>query len=155
MILWKCCTQYASKFGKLSSGRKTWKGQFSFQTQRKAMPKNPQITAQLHSSRVAQRLKYLPGMWETWVQSPGWEDPLEKEMEPHSSTLAWRIPWREQPGRLQSMGSQRVGHNWATSLLHFRMIKPSGMGLLSFWFAREFLSLSDFCHVRIQVISGQ
>ena len=55
-------------------------------------------------------------MQETRVQSPGWEDPLEKEMATHSSTLAWRIPWREEPGRLQSMGSQRVGHNWMTSL---------------------------------------
>ena len=53
----------------------------------------------------------LPAMWETWVQSLGWEDPLEKEMATHSSTLAWRIPWTEEPGGLQSMGSQRVGHN--------------------------------------------
>ena len=68
---------------------------------------------------VAQRLKHLPGMQETWVWSLGQEDPLEKEMETHSSTLAWRIPWREEPGRLQCMGSQRVGHNWATSLLLF------------------------------------
>ena len=58
---------------------------------------------------VAQRLKRLPGMWETRVQSLGWEDPLEKEMATHSSTLAWRIPWKKEPGRLQSMGSQRVG----------------------------------------------
>ena len=60
---------------------------------------------------LAQRLKRLPGMQETWVQSLDWEDPLEKEMATHSSTLAWRIPWREEPGRLQSMGSQRVGHD--------------------------------------------
>ena len=52
MILWKCCTQYASKFGKLSSGHRTGKGQFSFQSQRKAMPKNAQTTAQLHSSHM-------------------------------------------------------------------------------------------------------
>ena len=57
---------------------------------------------------MAQRLKRLPGMQETQVQSLGREDPLEKEMATHSSTLAWRIPWREEPGRLQSMGSQRV-----------------------------------------------
>ena len=50
-------------------------------------------------------------MQETQVQSLGWEDPLEKEMATHSSILAWRIPWTEEPGRLQSMGSQRVGHN--------------------------------------------
>ena len=64
----------------------------------------------------AQRLKRLPGIQKPRVRSLGWEDPLEKEMAPHSSTLAWRIPWREQPGRLQSMGSQRDGHDWATSL---------------------------------------
>ena len=55
-------------------------------------------------------------MWETWVQSLGQEDPLEKAMAPHSSILARKIPWAEEPGRLQSMGSLRVGHNWATSL---------------------------------------
>ena len=72
------------------------------------------------ASLVAQRLKRLPAMQETWVQSLGREDPLEKEMAIHSSILAWRIPWTEELGGLQSMGSQRVGHNWATSLsLHF------------------------------------
>ena len=60
---------------------------------------------------VAQRVKRLPAMQETWVQSLGQEDPLEKEMAPHSSTLAWRIPWMEEPGRLQSMGSQRIGYD--------------------------------------------
>ena len=49
--------------------------------------------------------------WETWVQSLGWEDPLEKEMATHSSIIAWKIPWTEERGRLQSMGLQRVGHN--------------------------------------------
>ena len=63
------------------------------------------------ASLVAQRLKCLPGMQETWVRSLGREDSLEKEMATHSSTLAWRIPWREEPGRLQSMGSQRVRHD--------------------------------------------
>ena len=53
-------------------------------------------------------VKRLPAMQETWVRSPGWEDPLEKEMATHSSILAWKIP-RMEPGRLQSMGSQRVG----------------------------------------------
>ena len=60
------------------------------------------------ASLVAQRLKRLPTMRETWVQSLGREDPLEKETATHSSTLAWRIPWREELGRLQYMGSQRV-----------------------------------------------
>ena len=63
------------------------------------------------ASLVAQRLKHLPPMWETWVRSLGREDPLEKEMATHSSILAWRIPWMEELGRLQSMGSQRVGHD--------------------------------------------
>ena len=58
-----------------------------------------------------QRVKCLPPMRETQVQSLGWEDPLEKEMAIRSSILAWRIPWTEEPGRLQSTGLQRVGHN--------------------------------------------
>ena len=62
-------------------------------------------------SVVAQRLKRLPAMWETWVRSLGQEDPLEKEMATHSSIFAWRIPWMEEPGGLQSTGSQRVGHD--------------------------------------------
>ena len=66
------------------------------------------------ASLVAQRLKCLPAMWETGVQSLGWEDALEKEMTTHSSIIAWRIPWVEEPGG--SMGSQRVGYNWVTSL---------------------------------------
>ena len=60
---------------------------------------------------MAQRVKLLPAMWETRVQYLGREDPLEKEMATHSSILAWRIPWLEEPGRLQSVGSQRVGHD--------------------------------------------
>ena len=59
---------------------------------------------------VAQRLKRLPAMQETWVRPLGWEDPLEKEIATHSSILAWRIPWMQEPGGLQSTGSQRVGH---------------------------------------------
>ena len=60
---------------------------------------------------MAQMVRHLPTMQETWVRSPGQEDPLEKEMATHTSTLAWKIPWMEECGRLQSMGSQRVGHN--------------------------------------------
>ena len=65
----------------------------------------------LGASLEAQRLKRLPPMWETRVRSLGWEDPLEKEMAPHSNILAWRIPWAEEPVGLQSMGSQRVRHD--------------------------------------------
>ena len=62
------------------------------------------------ASLVAQKIKHLPAMQETRVRSLGWEDPLEKEMAIHSSILAWRIPWTEEPGGLQSTGWQRVGH---------------------------------------------
>ena len=60
---------------------------------------------------MVQVVKSLPAMQETWVRSVDWEDPLEKGMATHSSILAWRIPWTEEPGGLQSMGSQRAGHN--------------------------------------------
>ena len=65
----------------------------------------------LDISRVAQTVKRLSTVRETWVQSLGREDPLEKEMAIHSRTIAWKIPWTEEPGRLQFMGSQRVGHD--------------------------------------------
>ena len=64
-----------------------------------------------YASLVAQMIKNLPAVQETWVLSLGWEDPLEKGMATRSSILAWRIPWTEEPGRLQSMGLQRVGHD--------------------------------------------
>ena len=67
------------------------------------------------ASLVAQLVKILPAVQETWVWSLGWEDPLEKEMATHSSIIAWKISWTEEPGELQSMGSQRVGHDWATN----------------------------------------
>ena len=65
----------------------------------------------MRASLVAQMAKHLPAMWETRVRSLGWEDLLEKEMETHSSILAWRIPRMDEHGRLQSMGLQRVGHD--------------------------------------------
>ena len=71
-------------------------------------------------------------MRKTQVQSLGREDPLEKEMATHSSILAWRIPWREEPGRLQFLGSQRVGHDWATSLS------------LSLWFIHFYYGIVSF-----------
>ena len=88
-------------------------------------------------SLVAQRVKHLPTMRETQVRSLGWEDLLEKEMATHSSTLAWRIPRTEDPGRLQSMGSQRVGHDWATSLpFHFQASRG-----FSWWLRQERICL--------------
>ena len=65
----------------------------------------------IQASLVAQMVKNSSEVRETWVRSLGWEDPLEKRMATHSSTLVWRIPWTEEPGRIQSMGSQRVGQD--------------------------------------------
>ena len=69
-------------------------------------------------SLVAQMVRHLSSMLETQVRSLGQEDPPEKEMATHSSTLAWKIPWKDDPGRLQSMGPQRAGHDWATLLTY-------------------------------------
>ena len=75
------------------------------------MEKNLKKNVYVLASLIAQLVKNLPTMQETQIRSLGREDPLEKEMAIHSSTLAWKIPWTEDPGRLQSMGSQRVGHD--------------------------------------------
>ena len=73
------------------------------------MPGNLDVDQKIRASLMAQMVKNLPAMQETWVRSLGRKDPLEKEMAPHSSTLAWKIPWMEKPGRLQCMGLHRVG----------------------------------------------
>ena len=73
---------------------------------------------------VAQMVKHLPTMQDTWVQSLGQEALLEKELATHSSTLFWKIPWTEEPGMLQSMGSPRVRHDWSTSLSFFLIYFP-------------------------------
>ena len=94
-------------------------------------------------SLVAQMVKNLPAMLETWVQSLGQEDPLEKKMATHSSLLAWKIPWSEEPGRLQSVGSQRIRHDWGTNFLSLHSIIifddafPSGIDLHLFRQLRE------------------
>ena len=78
------------------------------------------------ASLVAQTIKHLSAMQETQVWSLGWEDPLEKGMATHPSILALRIPWTEEPGRLQSLGSQRVGHGWATTIHKVRwLVRPT------------------------------
>ena len=69
------------------------------------------MSLDIKQSLVAEMVQNPPAMRETWVRSLGWEDPLEKGMATHSNILVWRIPWTEEPGRLQSMGSQRVGYN--------------------------------------------
>jgi len=104
----------------------------------------------LQSSLVTQMVKHLSTMQETWVRSLGQEDPLEKEMVTHSSTLAWKIPWTEKPGRLQSMGLGRFGlqsmglgrfgHDWETSL-HFTSLPPLGwchLHIWGYWYAYTF-----------------
>ena len=78
------------------------------------------------ASLVAQSVKNLPAMLETRVQSLGWEESLEKEMATHSSILAWEVPWTEEPGGLQSMGSQRVGHDC-------HLLPMLGICLALFW----------------------
>ena len=75
------------------------------------IPGSGRSTGERKGCLVAQMVKHLSAMQETRVRCLGWEDPLEKEMAVHSSILAWRIPWTEEPGRLQSMGLQRVGHS--------------------------------------------
>ena len=76
---------------------------------------------------MAQMVNHLPAIWETWLRSLDQEDPLEKEMAAHSSTLAWRIPWMEEPGGLQSTGSQRLGRDTVTShSLSFNFSKGKG-----------------------------
>ena len=92
----------------------------TFNTSRRNDPSFPPKT---RASLVAQMVRHLPAMQETWVRFLGQEDPLEKEMAIHSSTLAWKIPWMEEPDRLQSMGSQRVRHDWATSLSLFLLLR--------------------------------
>ena len=87
------------------------------------------------ASLVAQRLKRLPVVWETWVRSLGWEDPLEKEMATHSSSLAWGIPWMEEPGGLQSTGSQR----WVSDFKHKHVLS------LFYWFLLWSLLFPSFC----------
>jgi len=73
--------------------------------------RNGPAFTELRASLVAQSVKNLPAVQETWIRSLGWEDALKKEMATHSSTLGWKISWTEEPDGLQSMGSQRVGHD--------------------------------------------
>ena len=87
------------------------------------------------ASLMAQMVKNPPAMPETWVQFLGWDDPLEKGMETHSSILAWRIPWTEDSDKLWSMGSQTIGHDWVAKHSSFstyrRQVEDMGGGL--FW----------------------
>ena len=99
---------------------------------------------------VVQMVRNLPAAQETWVPSLGQEDPLEKEMATHSSILAWKIPWMEESGRLQSIGSQKVGHDTVTSLSF------SSYGLLPQFRGdiTETEKLSNFSKIAQLIISG-
>ena len=130
MMLSKCCTEYAIKFGKLSSGHWTGKGQFSLKSQRKAMPKNAQTTTQLHSSHGGSDSKASACNVGDLGSILGSGRSLEKEMATHSSILAWRIPWMEEPGRLQSRGLQsRTRLSYFTHTLVKSCSKFSNPGL--------------------------
>ena len=93
--------------------------------------------ALLSVSLMAQMVKNLPAMPETRVRSLHQENPLKKGMATHSSILAWRIPWKDEPGGLQSMGSQRVRHNWTTLTLTFTQYFPINPEFDPEWFSKE------------------
>ena len=111
-----------------------------------------------------QTVKCLRAMQETWVWSLGREDPLEKEMATHSSILAWRIPWTEEPGGLQSMGLQRVGPDWATSLSDWSNLAAAAVGPYATYkgmlraveydgaFAGPFASIFFWCKTPVQCL---
>ena len=102
---------------------------------------------QVRASLVAQTEKSLPSMLENWVRFLGLEDPLEKEMATHSGTLAWKIPWMEEPDGLQSMGSQRVGHDWVPNKLSLEgkgnSVKEKSSSSGNVTETQEVLNLSD------------
>ena len=99
---------------------------------------------------MVQREKNLPAMQETWVQTLGWEDPLEEGMAAHSNILAWRIPWTEEPGKLQSMGSQSVEHDWVTkhstihSFIDYELIKITGRNIPEHFHALDSMLINWF-----------
>ena len=95
------------------------------------------------ASLVTQTVKHLPSMQETRVWSLGRENPLEKETATHSSTLAWKIPWMEEPGRLQSMELQRVGHDWVTSFSLFYITRSNNLHKVKVKVAQSCLTLCD------------
>ena len=105
------------------------------------------------ASLVAQIVKRLPAMQETQVWSLGWKDPLEKKMATHFSILAWRIPWTEELGGLQSMGSQRVGHDWANNTLTQYCHLREKAGSSIYWFMKlkqNFVSTRNVSYKSLQ-----
>ena len=107
---------------------------------------------------MAQKAKNLPAMQETWVQSLGQEDPPEKEMAAHSSILAWRILWTEEPGWLQSMGPQKAGHDWATNTnthIFFGELSVHGLCWFLIGFLLLLLSFSSLHILNIKLLSDK
>ena len=119
------------------------------------------VTVLSWASLLAQMVRNLPAMQKTQVQSLGREDPMEKGMVTHSSILAWRIPWTEEPSRLQSMGSQRIGHDWVIfTSLHFReIVKDWGAwhsavhGLTKSWTWLSNWTTTSLCFSRLNILS--
>ena len=126
------------------------------------------ITLVSITSLIALTVKCLPTVCETRIQTLGREDPLEKEMATHSNILAWKIPWAEESGRLQSMESKRVGHDWATSLSLFTFILKDGLkkilllfmsnSILPLFFSKSFtisdLIFRSLTHVKLIFVYG-
>ena len=127
ILAWKI--QWAEKPGRLQSLGSKIAGH-NLVTKQKLWQNLVYHNKSRQASLGAQLVKHLPAVQETWVQFLGWKDPLEKEIATHSSILAWRIPWTEEPGGVQSMGSQRVGLDWATN------------SFTSLWHCFHFLSIN-------------
>ena len=104
------------------------------------------------TSLVAAMVKNSLAMWEIWVRSLGWEDPLEKGPATHSSSLAWRFPWTEEPGRLLSMGSQRIRHDWVTFTFTLPFTKFLWLSMYS-WMLSVLTSLHQLLHLHSIQIS--
>ena len=111
-LRWQCHCQIAAIVRSIASDKKEHLILIQVQPSKKMRLLNLNVPNNITgASLVAQMVKHLTTVWETWVRSLGQEDPLEKEMATHSSIHAWKITWTEEPGRLQSMGSQRVVHD--------------------------------------------
>ena len=111
-IAWKIpCTEEPGRLQSMGSQSRTTERLTLYLESNRRMILSPEASGLWFHSLVAQRVKHLPTMQDTRVPSLGWEDPLEKGMQPTPSILPWRIPWTKEPGRLQSVGLQRAGHD--------------------------------------------
>ena len=159
-MLWKCCTQYANKFGKLSSGHRTGKVQFSFQSQREEMPKNVQSTTQLHSSHTL--AKYCskfpkPGFNSMWTMNYlMFKLDLEKAEEPEIKLTHWKRPWCWERLKAGGEGDNREWDGWMASLTRWTWVwensrSGDGQGSLvccSPWGHKSCIQLSDWTELK-------